>query len=382
MKVSSTANIFSFSKLIPDCRWLRFEDLKDLWSFVGEQDCFELILLGESEEGRPLRSIKWGSGNTKILAWSQMHGNEPTASFAISDLLILLQDSSLKSLSAEIELHLIPMLNPDGAERFSRRNAHGIDLNRDAVAQFSKEIKAFYKYVDFLKPDWAFNLHDQRTIFTAGMSNKSASLSFLAPSAEVSRAVNPIRAMVMQLIAGIHHKIEPLAAGHFGRYTDEFYPRALGDNLMKDGIPTILFEMGHYPNDPYRRMARKLTCFGLIEAFMLISNGNWRDYKIDQYLSIPENGRNQRDLIFRGLHFQGRQLDISLMRKEIPDFKTGNLQVQYIIDDIGDLSHLNGIQEYKGTLTEFRDPAISELANLKVEGKMNFIFKDGVLREY
>ena len=34
---------------------------------------------------------------------------------------------------------MVPMLNPDGAERFQRRNAQGIDINRDALLLQSPE---------------------------------------------------------------------------------------------------------------------------------------------------------------------------------------------------------------------------------------------------
>jgi murein tripeptide amidase MpaA len=35
-------------------------------------------------------------------------------------------------LLSTLTLHALPCSNPDGAERFQRRNAQGIDINRDA----------------------------------------------------------------------------------------------------------------------------------------------------------------------------------------------------------------------------------------------------------
>lgn len=37
-------------------------------------------------------------------------------------------------LKSKLNLKFIPMINPDGAEVFKRRNAIDIDLNRDAIS--------------------------------------------------------------------------------------------------------------------------------------------------------------------------------------------------------------------------------------------------------
>ena len=79
-----------------------------------------------------------GRGPFKVLLWSQMHGDEPTATSALFDLFEYLyrhraEDPAARILDA-LTLHAVPMLNPDGAEKFTRRNAQGIDVNRDAAA--------------------------------------------------------------------------------------------------------------------------------------------------------------------------------------------------------------------------------------------------------
>jgi len=55
------------------------------------------------------------------------------------------------------------MLNPDGAERFTRRTAQMIDMNRDASALATPEAKILKSTHDMYQPEYGFNLHDQET---------------------------------------------------------------------------------------------------------------------------------------------------------------------------------------------------------------------------
>lgn len=73
------------------------------------------------------------------------------------------------------------MLNPDGSEKWTRRNALDIDMNRDFLKESSPEIKILKKIAKEKKYDYALNLHDQRTIFTTDGVHP-ATLSFLSPS--------------------------------------------------------------------------------------------------------------------------------------------------------------------------------------------------------
>ena len=114
---------------------------------AGLPDDFVVDTAGVSVEGRPLYRVTYGTGSTEVLLWSQMHGDEPTATAALFDLFNWLAgsdeptDSLRREIRAKLHLTFLPMLNPDGAEVFERRNALGIDLNRDAVHLTSPEAR-------------------------------------------------------------------------------------------------------------------------------------------------------------------------------------------------------------------------------------------------
>lgn len=366
-------------------RWIRPKDLSPLFSFLNSRSDFDLKEIAKSHLGFPIYQIDWGGGENKIMVWSQMHGNEATATLALIDLIDELVKACPDSWSENLKLRLILMLNPDGSELYQRRNALGIDLNRDAKTQASIETRAFFKSLEEFQPDWAFNLHDQRNIFTAGDSNLTATLSFLAPSPDMERSISPARIDSMKLCAQIHQDIEHLAEGHFGRYTDEFYPRAMGDNLMAMGIPNILFEAGAFPGDPHRSLARSLIYEGVKSAIDTILKASWQTQAIKNYEAIPENKQLMRDLIFRDVDLSGTRVDMALMLKQEGRPETNEWKETYLIDDIGDLSHLHGLldleaDKVESTLSHFD---IGALAHFKIiKGSLEYNFIDGVLQEH
>src|SRR5687768_2218269 len=57
----------------------------DYWSVLQPtlvSPRLEVDVIGRSLMGREIRSITFGTGPTKVLLWSQMHGDEATASMA------------------------------------------------------------------------------------------------------------------------------------------------------------------------------------------------------------------------------------------------------------------------------------------------------------
>ena len=145
-------------------RRIKHHEIQPLLLKHGANNAFTVKKVGESIEGRSLNLISIGSGKTNVLLWSQMHGDEPTATQAIFDILNFLASDDFQEEKKEIleslTVHFLPMLNPDGAERFQRRNLLGVDINRDAIRLQSPESKTLKHVRDSLNADFGFNLHD------------------------------------------------------------------------------------------------------------------------------------------------------------------------------------------------------------------------------
>ena len=270
---------------------------------------FSVHGVGASVEGRSIQTIQMGSGPLRVLMWSQMHGNESTTTKAVLDLLNFLgSDEGLgKSILRHCTLQIIPMLNPDGAEAYTRANAKGVDLNRDALDRSQPESRVLHHVYEDFKPDFCFNLHDQRTIFNVGDTDRPATVSFLAPAHDEERSISSSRETSMRLIAAMNQSLQTVIPGQVGRYDDAFNANCVGDTFQMLGTPTLLFEAGHFPNDYQREKTRELIFLALLKALHTISEGQIGQYARAAYFEIPENRKQFFDIVIRNVHLAKAQ---------------------------------------------------------------------------
>jgi len=345
-----------------------------LFSFLEDNFSDNISPLGKSVLGLPIYLFSVGKGPINVLAWSQMHGNESTASLAMLDFLYSMNENTelVNSIFEKISLDFIFMLNPDGSKRWTRTNALDIDLNRDFLKEESSEIKILKNLSKEKIYHYALNLHDQRTIFTTDGLHP-ATLSFLSPSFDIGRNINDTRKKSMAVISYIYSNLNKEIYNCIGRYSDEFYPNSTGDNFTIAGIPTILFEGGHSEGDYLRKKTRKYYTIALYDALFAISflQGDTLDYK--KYFDIPENKQSHYDIIYRNINLgsESERIDIAVQYKEI--IKYGDTEISFlpIVTEIGDLKHKKAWKEIDATNKKFvansQFPKLHQEVNFSIE---------------
>jgi len=315
---------------------------------------FEIQLLGLSVEDRPIRMVSVGNGDIDVLMWSQMHGNESTATRSIVDLLSFIAENSkqksVNSLLQDLRIHFIPMLNPDGASRWTRENAIGIDLNRDALRLIAPESRILKRVRDSLNADYGFNLHDQSKYYNVERLNNEASISFLATAFDYEKSRSVGRDEAMQLISYLYQINQKYIPNHTGRYNDDFEPRAFGDNIQKWGTKLILIETGGFKNDPEKQLGRKLNFVLIGSALEAIQKGIHKAIPVEQYSQIPRNDRNLFDLkiekVQKWVHDTYYTVDLGYYLEKSNQADENQTDYQVVLEDQGDLSTYTGYENF------------------------------------
>ena len=337
-------------------RRFKHHDIQPLLDSLSLKRGITITQLGHSIQGRSISMVSMGDGDINVLLWSQMHGDESTATASMFDMFNYLKE--YPGLLKNLRVHFIPMLNPDGAEVFKRRNAIGIDLNRDALALQCPESKILKRVRDSLEADFGFNLHDQSKYYNPKMSEKPATISFLAPAFNREKDINESRGNAMRIIAGLNQVIQRYAKGQVARYSDEFEPRAFGDNMQKWGTCTILIESGGYQNDPEKLFIRKLNFVSILSALKMISNQSYQTEKLDQYLDIPVNNRKLFDLKIENLTFyylgNSYEVDVGIQHHEIENKDHSDYYTVGKVVELGDLSTYYGYETLNARGLQFK----------------------------
>jgi hypothetical protein len=313
--------------------------------------------LGSSAEGRTISLYSHGEGPVKVLLWSQMHGDEPTATMALLDMLSFLvrspNNAIAKTIQERLNLLLVPMLNPDGAERFTRRTAQLIDMNRDAVAQRTPEARILRATQQKYRPQFGFNLHDQDPRLTVGSTKEVTAIALLAPAFDQPRSDNDVRRRAKKVASVFASVMNQVVPGHTAKYDDTFDPRAFGDSVQMWGTSTVLVESGGWPNDRDRMFIRKLNYVGLLVSLYSIATGEYERSDVLTYESLPFNSKNLYDIIVRGVDFKPApgmpsiRADLALNVEEM-NREQGNIRLMARVVDIGDLTPYGAFDERDG----------------------------------
>ena len=365
---------------------------KDLQKYLEKLKKLNLKVeeVGKSYANREIYQIEWGRGETKVLMWSQMHGDEPTATSALVDMFAFLQANKdkdwVKNLENSLTIRAVPMLNPDGAELYQRRNLQSIDINRDAQNLETPEGRLLKKLRDEFAPDIGFNLHNQQELTTVGSTAKQATISFLAVSGNAENKTYAGHERNKQIIAEMTNALNEFIPGHIGRYDDTYNPRAFGDMISAWGSPVILIETGALHGRDEMFLV-KLNFIANLTALNSIASESWKRADAKVYENLPFNSSGELyNVIFRRANIinptdQTEQYtaDIAVNRERRRD----ELLAPFFIREVGDLSVYKGLDEYD--VSEFylvpkndsvKLGAASEFLFYKKSRKIDFAAKD------
>lgn len=361
-------------------RYITNEHIKPILESL-DKDIFHISVLGKSVLNKPIYGVQVGVGKTKILVWSQMHGNESTTTKAVMDIINYLSSNDIYALqfSEFFTFLFIPVLNPDGAEYYTRENANKVDLNRDSVNLTQPESQILRETFTSFKPDFCYNMHDQRTIFGVSGALNPATVSFLSPAYNENREINEIRQKAINIIAAVNTELNKEIPGQISRFSDDFNINCIGDMFQSLGVPTILIEAGHYKNDYIREYTRKFVFIAILSSFNAIFQGLEVVNKSAEYFNIPQNIPVFYDFIYRNVRINYENKDIitnfaSHYKEEL--FENSIIFNSYI-KEIGDLSHYKGHIEYEcsgGLFSSGEDlyPVIGKKADFSI-GSIKYI---------
>ena len=305
-------------------------------------------ILGFSVGEAPVYYLKLGSGSLNILIWSQMHGNESTSTKSLIDLISFLKSNGKDYLNY-VTFHIVPILNPDGALNYTRDNFNGIDLNRDFLNFSQPESRLLKDLYDSVKPDFCFNLHDQRSIYSVKGTNKSSIISLLSPTVDNSKSETSSRIKSMKVICSIYSKLNKVIEGHVSRFNDDYNPNCVGEAFQTHGTPTILFESGQFGEDYNRENTREFMCLSLISAVQSIVKLEYEKIVHKKYYLIPENDKRFFDVLIKNVLLSEKnktiRSDLGFRFKENLCKKTKKITFDPKIIEHGNLKSMNGHKE-------------------------------------
>ena len=301
-------------------------------NYTGEKGA----CINGSCEGRPVYEIRYGDkSGVPVIVWSQMHGTESTGTRALMDIFEFLlaekdeelnpedreMAESLRAALSSLNIHFIPLMNPDGANNWQRstmQNMSGrhpalfvsgtnnfpadtpalIDLNRDAWTMESPEARLLWRaFANFdraegeKQPLFAFTLHDQGSSSVGGYDTPAA-ISLLSPAANGAKHFNDPRYRATQIIQKMDmEQVQIELPNMSSRYTDDWGPVYFGDSFTMAGAGVILIESGNVKLDPEKTVLRRTN-------FKAILRGLWEmagDYeKIDPVDWTPPEEFNKK----------------------------------------------------------------------------------------
>jgi hypothetical protein len=202
-------------------RTVSYTEMEAFLSGVSGKGPITVSAEATTSRGRSVYLVHATRGGTpafRVLFYAQQHGDEVSGKDALLYLVRdIARDPSL--LPPDVDLWVMPMMNPDGAEAGTRRNADGADLNRDHMVLEQPETRALHGVVRRVRPHLAVDCHE----FTRDSEERRKRGWIAWPDITMDGVNNPLfdPAVVAAAQRWVDESAAPLAAaGHaFLRYT-------------------------------------------------------------------------------------------------------------------------------------------------------------------
>jgi len=158
-RIESPAVLKSFSELTTADEVVEFAK-----AAAEKSQALSYEIFGKTSQGRDLVLIRSRTNGTnerlKVLVFAQQHGNEPSGKEACLLLIRDLANGLHREWLKDMEIVIIPQLNPDGGNLDQRRNGQGIDLNRDHVVLQAPETWALHNLFKDFMPHVTIDIHE------------------------------------------------------------------------------------------------------------------------------------------------------------------------------------------------------------------------------
>jgi hypothetical protein len=271
---ASTASVRAERNLVRPPGTTRYaglvRQLRALKDYDQTQGWHRLTLenIGHSVEGREIWMVTLHDPNVaepgkKVFYLCRQHGHEPASTEAalhfIDTLVHADPGSDLADCLKQVTAYIVPMANPDGAERYLRHNAHDVDINRDWLKRTQPETQALWAAISRIRPDIMTDEHelypnDYRPDFTETAGPKAGAPESTTITCETMQTV-----VHLSLAAsGFPNRSYAIDSNHAPRLAHLF-------GCIVAGIPTILFETNR--SNPRRTVAMRAAAH---EQFMRI----------------------------------------------------------------------------------------------------------------
>ena len=142
------------------------EMIEYLENIVGQSDNFELEFAGYSAQERTIPVVyfpqrkHWKKHATTVMIFAQQHGNEPSGKESLLMLINELYLNPVRYDFSNLNLILVPMVNPDGNETHRRRNGNDYDLNRNHVILSEPETQLLHQIFNQHRPEVTLDVHE------------------------------------------------------------------------------------------------------------------------------------------------------------------------------------------------------------------------------